>query len=321
MLRRQPKLTGKFLLVKIFSLVCLKGNFMDINEVLLRMVSHKLLTLEDANIVLRDFKDSILKKYVELQYIPGASGGIEIDVNQQLLRLLFQRVRTQWINLGDTEPYVSVLSTEKFLMKNIDENLAEFQKSGEVEPSRLERLSAKNGVNINYRNCLELGCGVGRMTAHLASKFEKVIGYDISNGNLAIAKKYISDLKINNVDLYLIESLESFNIDEKIDAFLSFMVLQHNPPPLQKYFLERTLEKLRPGGVFYFQTVTHAPSYSYTVTGNFNYPTDTQSEMHCLPIAEIFRILHKNNLLVLDVIKDGGSDNHDSNSFFGIRPY
>ena len=102
--------------------------------------------------------------------------------------------------------------------------------------------------------------------------------------------------------------------------FISFIVLQHNPPPLQKFFLERILHSLSPGGIFFFQTVTHAPSYAYSAEANFRYPADTESEMHCLPISNVLKIIQESGLAIVDVIKDMGGHNHDSNSFFGFKP-
>jgi 2-polyprenyl-3-methyl-5-hydroxy-6-metoxy-1,4-benzoquinol methylase len=252
--------------------------------------------------------------------VPGPRGAIEVNVSKEMLNKLFDRIKDQWTKLGESEPYMSVLSTERFLMENIEKNIDEFRNSGKIEVKRLVDLAEKNNLYINYGNCLEFGCGVGRMTAHLSPLFNKVVGLDISSGNLSVAKKYIADLSLKNVEFKLLESLERSIGEEKIDVFISFMVLQHNPPPLQKFFLEKILKNLNPGGIFYFQTVVHAPSYAYSVEANFNYPDNTESEMHCLPISEIFKILNDNGLLVVDVIKDGGGNNHDSNSFFGIRP-
>jgi 2-polyprenyl-3-methyl-5-hydroxy-6-metoxy-1,4-benzoquinol methylase len=293
---------------------------MGLKEILEKMVSENFLTIDEANAEKIIIEKNIVKNYVELQYVPGSRNAIELNSSKEILEKLFYRIKSQWVKLGDDEPYVSVLSDEKFKRENIKNNLAEFQNSGKIEVSQLDNLCAKNNLNINYGNCLEFGCGVGRMSAHLAPKFKKVVGYDISPGNISIAKNYLMDLNIKNVELSLINSLEDLKFGEKADVFISMMVLQHNPPPLQKYFLEKILANLNPGGIFYFQTVTHAPSYGYTAEANFNYPPNTQSEMHCLPISEVFKIIQKNNLLVVDVIKDGGGYNHDSNSFLGIRP-
>lgn len=293
---------------------------MELKNFLLEMVSKNMLTLEQANSAMSNFRDSIVKEYVGLQYVPGVRGGIEVDVSQPILERLFSRIRDQWVKLGETEPYFSVLSTEKFLKAHIQQNLTEFQSSGEREVNYLLRLAEKNNLNINFGTCLELGCGVGRTTAYLSPKFNEVIAFDISPGNLSIAQRYLAELSRSNVKFQLIRSLEDFDYPDKIDVFISFMVLQHNPPPLQKFFLERIFRSLNPGGIFFFQTVTHAPSYRYSAEANFNYPADTESEMHCLPISDILRTVQKSGLLIIDVIKDGGGHNHDSNSFLGIRP-
>jgi 2-polyprenyl-3-methyl-5-hydroxy-6-metoxy-1,4-benzoquinol methylase len=291
---------------------------MNLKNFLLEMISKNALTLEQANAGLSNFQRSVIDEYVGLQYVPGARGGVEVDVSMPVLEKLFSRIRDQWIKLGETEPYHSVLTTEKFRMKHIKQNLAEFQGSGELEVRRLLQLVEKNNLEINFGTCLELGCGVGRTTAYLAPKFEKVIAFDISPGNISLAESYLAELRAK-IGFRLMSSLEDFDYPEKIDVFISFMVLQHNPPPLQKFFLERIFNSLKPGGIFFFQTVTHAPSYQYSAEANFRYPAETESEMHCLPISNVFKIIEESGLSIVDVIKDGGGHNHDSNSFFGMR--
>jgi methylase of polypeptide subunit release factors len=164
---------------------------MDLKNILLEMISKNLLTLEQANLALSNFEQSVIEKFVGLQYVPGMRGGIEVDVSNAVLERLFSRVRDQWIKLGETEPYASVLSKEKFLMKHIGENLPEVQSSEELDVRRLLKLAEKNNLKVNFGTCLELGCGVGRTTAHLAPKFDKVIAFDISPGNLSIARNYL----------------------------------------------------------------------------------------------------------------------------------
>jgi 2-polyprenyl-3-methyl-5-hydroxy-6-metoxy-1,4-benzoquinol methylase len=291
---------------------------MNLIEIFQDKVSNNSLILEQANIAILEIKKSIIQEYVGLQYIPGVPSSIEVDVPKDVLERLFQRIRNQWTSLGAREPYMSVLSAEKYLMKNIGDNLLEFKESGNLEVSRLSLLAEKNNLNLNRKTCLELGCGVGRMTAYLASSFEKVVAYDISPGNISIAKKYLADLGHSNVEFHLIESIDEFSGNKSADVFVSFMVLQHNPPPLQKYFLENILRNLNPGGVCYFQTVTHAPTYRYSAEANFSY--EAESEMHCLPMSNVLKIIQENQLVVVDVIKDGGGHNHDSNSFFGVKP-
>jgi len=78
---------------------------------------------------------------------------------------------------------------------------------------------------------------------------------------------------------------------------------------------------LKPGGVFMFQTIVNAPGYAYTAQANFNYAEGPEYEMHCLPTQHVLRAIARNNLQLLDVVKDRqGGWGIDSLTFFGVRP-
>lgn len=265
------------------------------------------------------FEESTINDFIAPQFGGEKTNFIEVDVPVEVREKLFQRIQGQWEKVGEREPYASVLSHEKFKQENIAKNLVEFRDSGTDGIRQLTRLAQKNGVTINFNQCLELGCGVGRMTAHLAKHFKSIIGLDISPGNIMVCEDYLRELKIPNAEIRLLKKLDDLDSLSNFDVFISFIVIQHNPPPIQKYILEKMLSKLNEGGVFLFQTIVHHPTYSYTAASNFNY-AEQDFEMHCLPMREIFRVIRNCNLTLLDVIKDRwGGYGVDSNTFFGIN--
>lgn len=273
-----------------------------------------------ATEVVQKFEEATLNNFVALQFTGDQSCTIEVDVSDDVQNRLFERIQNQWAKVGEHEPYASVLSHEKFMMANIAENLAEFRNSGTEGIRQLIQLAQKNHVAINFKRGFELGCGVGRMTAHFAEHFEHMIGADISPGNIKVCEQYLAELGISNVDLKLLSRLDDLETMPGIDAFVSFIAIQHNPPPIQRYILDKTLSKLNPGGVFLFQTIVHHPTYSYTAESNFNYPANQDFEMHCLPMRDVLQVISKHGLTLLDVAKDRmGGYGVDSNTFFGIN--
>ncbi len=100
---------------------------------------------------------------------------------------------------------------------------------------------------------LEIGCGVGRMTEHLAETFGEVHGVDVSGEMVATAKQRLSHFdnvnvhETNGIDLALFP-------DSFFDFAFSFIVFQHIPfREVIEGYLREVSRVLKPGRVFKFQ--------------------------------------------------------------------
>jgi len=175
-------------------------------------------------------------------------------------------------------------------------------------------------VHCPRTELFELGAGVGRSTVHFAHHFEKVYGWDISAGNLDECEWRMRSRGIVNVALQLVTSLHSYLHIPEHDVFFSEITLQHNPPPLQLYILRCALSRLKPNGLFFFQTITHHPKYSFSYETYLTTPQQDQFELHALPMRHIFETIARSGAQVLDVAKDRmGGFNVDSFTFFGRK--
>jgi hypothetical protein len=115
-------------------------------------------------------------------FIPGK---IEYDSSPDKIAKLLSHVENVWNNYGKEETYWSVLVDKKFLHKTLTQKyLNEFYEPGKTSILQIENTLRRCGVweDLNKKDCLEYGCGVGRVTIHLASLFQNVTGLDISNG-------------------------------------------------------------------------------------------------------------------------------------------
>ena len=246
---------------------------------------------------------------------------IEVDVSPRVLLRLMERVNRQWASLGEGEPYWSVLSDGGFLRENINESsLTNFYDSGRESAGlvdlfchKAERSALKGGV------CFELGCGVGRVTRHLASKFDRVVAVDISPGNLEICKTYMLSEGIQNVDAVLIRSPDDLEGFAEFDCFYSVITLQHNSPPIQKSFLKLLLPKIRKGGVCLFQTPASARGYSFQANSYLNSKEATM-DMHCLPQHVVLQCMEDAGLKPLMVVPDNWVQYTGSYTYFGHKP-
>ena len=76
--------------------------------------------------------------------------------------------------------------------------------------------------------CLEIGCGVGRMTVHLAQRFRRVVGVDVSPAMLERAREKLAGRR--NVKLLLASGPRLDGLpDATFDVVVSYLVLQHLP--------------------------------------------------------------------------------------------
>jgi ubiquinone/menaquinone biosynthesis C-methylase UbiE len=107
-------------------------------------------------------------------------------------------------------------------------------------------------LNLNPSDLvmLEIGCGAGRMTRALASRFKSVFAYDVSEEYIRIAKEHNRHLK--NVIFSANDGLSFPAIDdESIDFVFSGWVFQHMPT---KEVVIRNIEEmariLRKGGMY-----------------------------------------------------------------------
>ena len=92
--------------------------------------------------------------------------------------------------------------------------------------------------------CLEIGAGAGRMTKPLASHFDHVIGTDVSDTMLALAREAVP-----NAEFRAVEGTELPLEADSVDAVFTAHVLQHFETSHDVTALLRESQRvLRPGG-------------------------------------------------------------------------
>jgi SAM-dependent methyltransferase len=238
--------------------------------------------------------------------LSGIEPPIFIERSSNLQELFFH-IQNVWEQLGETEPYWSVATSEHFKMSQIDETRREFYNSGRGNVEALFKTLERNGINhTSFRSCLEYGCGVGRVTCWLARRFETVIGYDISRSHLRLAKQYLSELGIRNVSLKHITKPQEIESFPAVDVAYSVIVLQHNPPPIIRLIIQELIRALHSGGVAFFQVPTYRLGYRFALNEYLaDEGTRRVMEMHVLGQNEIFDIAKREHGKVVEVLEDG----------------
>lgn len=243
---------------------------------------------------------------------------MQIDTcSKEQIEEIFERTQNVWKELGEKEPYWSVVTHDEFKTRNLnDKAVKKFYIQGWREAIKLASILRRNNVVENWSDfqnmdIVEIGCGCGRITKTLAQLFRKVTAVDISNGNLEIAKQAIAD---KNVEFRLITDVEDYGRLPETNVVYSYITLQHNCPPIIEYMIRSMLQCLKPHGVAIFQVPTYKRDYQFKYDSYIN--EEMGMEMHILPQRRIFEIAHDMSAFPLEVHPDNSTGRADESRVF-----
>jgi len=131
----------------------------------------------------------------------------------------------KWGKLARSNPNYYIFSDEL-----VSKDEIKYRESGKNDFQRFilrDKKLKKFLKSSQSKNCLELGCGNGRMTEFLAEIFAKVYALDISEEMIKLAQKRLNNVKNIN---YIVDSGEKINLpNDSIDFVFSYAVFQHFP--------------------------------------------------------------------------------------------
>jgi len=231
---------------------------------------------------------------------------VEVAVTDDALAQMFERIHQEWEYLGETDPYWSVVTQPQYHMDEFATHKEQFFRSGKYSCDLYLAALRRNNINPNLIElCLEVGCGVGRVTNYLAKSLTRVLATDISAHHLALAREHLKGEGVENVELKHTDTIQTLEDLPPVDAIFSVITLQHNPPPVMAWMLRSLLDRLKPNGVAYLQIPTYRNGYLFEVERYLNTPAPKTLEMHFLPQHEIFKIIDAAGCRCLEVREDG----------------
>lgn len=247
---------------------------------------------------------------------------VETDVSEQQLAQMFERIHQEWEYLGESDPFWSVVTQPHYHIDQFEAHRQQFYSSGKYIADIFLAGLRRNHINYNHlKSCLEIGCGVGRVTGFLAEVFPKVIAADISQHHLSYAQQHIAAKDLNNVEFQHLQTITMLESLSSVDAILSVITLQHNPPPVIAWMLRKLLALLNPNGVAFLQIPTYRSGYLFEVERYLHSAQPNTLEMHFLPQFEIFKIVAECNCICLEIREDGmtGDENKMLSNTFIIQ--
>lgn len=168
-----------------------------------------------------------------------------------------ERHKRDWEALAAEDPLWAVLTDPR--RRGRRWGVEDFLATGEEEIAAVLTEAASLGLPVQHRSALDFGCGAGRLTRALSSRFDTAVGVDISDEMIRVARQINADRP--NCDFVVNErpDLRRFD-DASFDFVYSSIVLQHVPGRrLAVGYVRELVRVLARGGLLVFQVPQRLP--------------------------------------------------------------
>lgn len=137
-----------------------------------------------------------------------------------------------------------------------------FFASGTEQIDQILTAARSLGLPQGWAAALDFGCGLGRLTRALSSRFTMAYGVDASGSLIDQARTLNGDIENCRFLRLTGDGLSLFE-DGSLDLVCSFLVLQHQErQSAVRGYIKEFLRVLRPGGLAVFQMPTHIPVHN-----------------------------------------------------------
>jgi 2-polyprenyl-3-methyl-5-hydroxy-6-metoxy-1,4-benzoquinol methylase len=231
---------------------------------------------------------------------------IEVTCSPADLERMLARIAREWQKFGATEPHWSVLTGDEFKQDNIGHSIDTFYDTGFRDIERLLKGAARAEIDVTrFDKVLDFGCGVGRLVLALAPRAGHVTGIDISPAHISLARERVEQTGCRNVDFASIAHLDDLDGFSGFDLVTCYIVIQHNPPPVQNEIIRKLLSALRPGGIAVLQVPTYLVHANTFSVAEYLANESPSMEMNALPQHVIFETIDAMDCTCLEVREDG----------------
>jgi SAM-dependent methyltransferase len=163
-------------------------------------------------------------------------------------------IREYWERHARRDPLWAVLSEDSKRDGRWD--VDRFFQTGVSEVAAVFYQLDSRRLDLTRGAALDFGCGVGRLSQALASRFDRVVGVDISTRMVALASDFNAYPSRVSYVVNPNPNLRLFG-DRTFDFVISNIVLQHLSPELAFDYIGEFFRVLTPGGVLVFQLPSH----------------------------------------------------------------
>ena len=154
-----------------------------------------------------------------------------------------KKMKRDWDRRAKIDPLYWVAATQEADEKSYHESAAKDAQA---------LLDGLRGRVDESGHVLDLGCGIGRMTAPIAQSFARVVGVDVSSEMIDQAKLRHSD--VDNLEFAVNDGTGLGDFENaSFDLVFSYSVLPHLPPEVVRSYFHEVNRILKPGGWFRYQ--------------------------------------------------------------------
>lgn len=194
-----------------------------------------------------------------------------------------EQMRSFWDRKAEENPLWFVQSELDYASP--DE--ARFWESGEEEVGAALAAAEVSGGD----SAIDIGCGVGRLSRALASRFARVSAFDVSPRMVELATRNLADAGVGNVTVRAAAGDGTLDVPGgAADFVLSLQVFQHIPVRAATLrYIGEAGRALRPGGRFVFQlrSLRSASAVLGTIERGFRRVLDRVRRMRKRPPASL----------------------------------
>ena len=143
---------------------------------------------------------------------------------------------------------------------------SEFKPLHDINPLRLNYIKKQCGGSLEGKRILDVGCGGGILSESLALEGATVVGIDLAEAGLEVAKLHLLESGLD-IDYQFISAEELAESEsESFDVIACLEMLEHVPDP--SLVIEACSKLVKTDGRVFFSTINRNPkSYFFAIVG------------------------------------------------------
>lgn len=143
---------------------------------------------------------------------------------------------------------------------------SEFKPLHDINPLRLNYIKEQCGGSLKGKRILDIGCGGGILSESLALEGATVVGIDLAEAGLEVAKLHLLESGFD-IDYQFISAEDlTASESESFDVITCLEMLEHVPDP--SLIIEACSKLVKTNGRVFFSTINRNPkSYFFAIVG------------------------------------------------------
>jgi len=143
---------------------------------------------------------------------------------------------------------------------------SEFKPLHDINPLRLNYIKEQCGGSLKGKRILDIGCGGGILSESLANEGAIVVGIDLAEAGLEVAKLHLLESGFD-IDYQFISAEDLTDSEsESFDVITCLEMLEHVPDP--SLIIDACSKLVKQNGRVFFSTINRNPkSYFFAIVG------------------------------------------------------